>query len=129
MTEEKRDIKPHKGGRSERLYLRLTPERKVSIQRNATKSDMSVADYIAWLDENHSMTIESKTPQMFTVNTHELGWDFLPEITVSINRNPDTLTQNEWDELCSYLEESFPLTQDEIEHGLSKNSAKFFFEP
>ncbi len=43
-----RRITPHKGGRTERLNIRITPEDKDFIHEVARLSGMSVADIIAW---------------------------------------------------------------------------------
>lgn len=47
-----KSITPHKGGRTERLYVRLTPEHKIKLEIIANKKGVSHADVISdWIDQ------------------------------------------------------------------------------
>jgi len=48
----KHQITPHKGGRSERLYVRLRPDIKRKLEQAAKERQMSVADLIEQLTES-----------------------------------------------------------------------------
>ena len=43
---KKRDIKPYKGGRTERVYARLTPEEKAQLNKVLKTEDLSLSDWI-----------------------------------------------------------------------------------
>jgi len=43
---EKREIKSHKGGRTERIYARLTPEEKERLQAILKREKRSLSDWI-----------------------------------------------------------------------------------
>jgi hypothetical protein len=45
MTNQ-RQIKPHKGGRSERAYIRLTPDEKRRVDAELQRTGLSLADYV-----------------------------------------------------------------------------------
>jgi hypothetical protein len=45
MTNQ-RQITPHKGGRSERAYIRLTPDEKRRVDAELQRTGLSLADYI-----------------------------------------------------------------------------------
>lgn len=42
----KRQITPHKGGRTERLFIRITPASKERLQAICETQDISTADWI-----------------------------------------------------------------------------------
>jgi hypothetical protein len=49
-TKTKRTIKPHKGGRSERVYLRCTPEIKAMLRQAIESTGLTAADlFEQWL--------------------------------------------------------------------------------
>ena len=52
MAAMKREITPHKGGRTEAIYFRATPEVKAKLQALAEKLGISVADLIESLVED-----------------------------------------------------------------------------
>jgi hypothetical protein len=61
------------------------------------------------------------------VNTEDLGWDETPGITITIDRAPSTLTQQQWENLSEYIESTFPLTEEDRSHGLAPDSATYNF--
>jgi hypothetical protein len=63
-----------------------------------------------------------------TIHTDKLGWDFVPPVRVAINRDPDTLTEREWDALASWLEETFPLDADDRSHGFAPDAATYYLD-
>lgn len=51
---KKREIKSHKGGRTERIYIRATPEIKKKVGELAEQRGCSVADLFEWWVEKES---------------------------------------------------------------------------
>jgi len=50
-TKEKREITPHKGGRTKRINCRVTPEIKELFLKLAQKNKMQQADFLKYLIE------------------------------------------------------------------------------
>jgi len=46
MTDTKRQITPHKGGRTERAHVRLTPDEKARLDATLKRTGLSLADFI-----------------------------------------------------------------------------------
>lgn len=47
-----RKITPHKGGRTERAYIRCTPETKAALERLKAIHDLTAADLLEWAVNN-----------------------------------------------------------------------------
>lgn len=44
----KREIKAHKGGRTERVYARLSPAEKAELGKELERKQMSFSDWVMW---------------------------------------------------------------------------------
>ena len=70
----------------------------------------------------------------YKISAQEMGWmdsekDYVvDDVTITIDRDPDGLSQQDWEKVAEWFDETFPLTEDEVSHGFARDAGRYTFD-